>query len=94
MNSFYLGNKELLKWWKIGFLASRKIASPAVLPTLDWAAETSRRTDVAIVSRLFILLYIRKKFMKAQNKINFFADSQIKILLLQSNGKQNDCNFR
>lgn len=46
----YLGNKELLKRRKIGFLASRKIAYPAILPTLDWAVEISKRTDVAVVS--------------------------------------------
>ena len=46
----YLGNKELLNWRKIGFLASRKIAYPAILPTLDWAVEISKRTDVAVVS--------------------------------------------
>ncbi len=46
----YLGNKELLDKRKIGFMASRKIASPAILPTLDWAVEISKRTDVAVVS--------------------------------------------
>lgn len=46
----YLGNEELLNKWKVGFLASRKISSSAVLPTLDWAVETSKRTDVAVVS--------------------------------------------
>lgn len=46
----YLGNKELLNWWKIGFLASRKISTSAILPTLDWAVEISKRTDVAVVS--------------------------------------------
>lgn len=46
----YLGNKELLGRWKIGFLASRKIASSAILPTLDWTVEISKRTDVAVVS--------------------------------------------
>lgn len=46
----YFGNKELLKLWKIGFLASRKIASLAILPTLDWAVEISKRADVAVVS--------------------------------------------
>lgn len=46
----YIGNKELLSMWKIGFLASRKIASSAILPTLDWAVEISKRTDVAVVS--------------------------------------------
>lgn len=46
----YLGNKELLKWRKIGFLASRKISTSAILPTLDWVVEISKRTDVAVVS--------------------------------------------
>lgn len=46
----YLGNKELLNKRKIGFLASRKIPTSAVLPTLDWAVEISKRTDVAVVS--------------------------------------------
>ena len=50
MNSFYWGNKELLNWRKIGFLASRKISTSTILPTLDWAVEISRRTDVAVVS--------------------------------------------
>lgn len=36
--------------WKIGYLASRNIAYPAILPTLDWAVEISKRTDVAVVS--------------------------------------------
>lgn len=47
---YYAGNKGLLNRRKIGFLASRKIASPAILPTLDWAVEISKRTDVAVVS--------------------------------------------
>jgi predicted Rossmann fold nucleotide-binding protein DprA/Smf involved in DNA uptake len=46
----YLGNKELLSRWKIGVLASRKIATSAILPTLDWAVEMSKQTDVAVVS--------------------------------------------
>lgn len=46
----YLGNKELLKKWKIGFLASRKISTSSILPTLDWAVSISKRTDVAVVS--------------------------------------------
>ncbi len=46
----YLGNKELLNRWKIGVLASRKISTSAILPTLDWAVEISKRTDVAVVS--------------------------------------------
>ena len=50
MNSFYLGNQKLLNWRKVGFIASRKIPSSAILPTLDWAVEISKRTDVAVVS--------------------------------------------
>ncbi len=47
---YYVGNKGLLNRRKIGFLASRKISTSAVLPTLDWAVEISKRTDVAVVS--------------------------------------------
>lgn len=46
----YLGNKELLNRWKIVFFASRKISSSAILPTLDWAVEISKRADVVVVS--------------------------------------------
>lgn len=44
------GNTELLKMRKVGFLASRKISSISILPTLDWATEVSKREDMAIVS--------------------------------------------
>lgn len=46
----YWGNKELLNGQKIGFLASRKISTSSVLPTLDWAVEISKCTDVTVVS--------------------------------------------
>ena len=46
----YLGNQELLKIRRVGFLASRKISSLSILPTLDWATEVSKREDIAIVS--------------------------------------------
>lgn len=45
-----LGNTSLLDRKKIGYFASSKIASLSVLPTLDWAAETAQREDVAVVS--------------------------------------------
>lgn len=35
---------------KIGFLASRKISTLSILPTLDWAMEVSKQTDIAVVS--------------------------------------------
>ena len=46
----YLGNQELLNKRKVGFLASRKISTLSVLPTLDWAMKISIQEDVAIVS--------------------------------------------
>ena len=46
----YLGNKALLDRWKIGFLASRKISTSTILPTLDWAVSVSQRTDIVVVS--------------------------------------------
>lgn len=45
-----IGNTELLQKRKIGFLASRKIATLSVLPTLDWATEISQREEMAVVS--------------------------------------------
>ena len=46
----YLGNKELLKKRKVGFLASRKISTLSVLPTLDWAMQMSKQEEVTVVS--------------------------------------------
>lgn len=46
----YFGNRELLNLKKVGFLASRKISTLSVLPTLDWAMQVSRQTDIAVVS--------------------------------------------
>lgn len=45
-----LGNMELFQRRKIGFLASSKIASLSVLPSIEWAVEVAKREDVAIVS--------------------------------------------
>ena len=45
-----LGNKELLKMRKVGFLASRKISTLSILPTLDWAMKVSKQKDITIVS--------------------------------------------
>lgn len=50
MQPQYLGNIELLKMTKVGFLASRHTAPASVLPTLDWAAEIRRRENVAVIS--------------------------------------------
>ena len=50
INRTVLGNITLLQKRKIGFLASRKIATLSVLPTLDWATEISQQEEVAVVS--------------------------------------------
>ena len=46
----YLGNIELLEKRKVGFLASRKISTRSILPTLDWAMQVCKQKDIAIVS--------------------------------------------
>ena len=46
----YLGNKDLLKMRKVGFLASRKISTFSILPTLDWAMQVCKQKDIVIVS--------------------------------------------
>ena len=46
----YLGNTELLEKRKVGFLASRKISTLSILPTLDWAMRVCKQKDIAIVS--------------------------------------------
>ena len=48
----YLGNTELLKMRKIGFLASRKISTLSILSTLEWAMKVSKQQDIAVVSGL------------------------------------------
>lgn len=49
-NVQHIGNMSLLEVRKIGFLASRKIASHSVLPVLDWGFATAKRENVTVVS--------------------------------------------
>lgn len=44
----YLGNKDLLKREKWGFLASRHVASNKVLLCYDWATERSKSGDCVV----------------------------------------------
>ena len=46
----YLGNKQLLSRHKKGLIGSRHASTLDVIPTLDWAVEISKSTDVAVVS--------------------------------------------
>lgn len=45
----YLGNRELLQWHKVGFLAASKIATLSVLPTLDWASKIAKQSQNTVV---------------------------------------------
>ena len=45
----YLGNKEILKNYKIGFLCSRKVPANIILKTYDWAI-ANRDKGVCIIS--------------------------------------------
>lgn len=45
----YLGNKEILNQYKVGFLCSRKVPANIILKTYDWAIE-HRDNGVCIVS--------------------------------------------
>ena len=45
----YLGNKDLLNEYKVGFLCSRKVPASVVLRSYDWAKE-QRKKRVCIVS--------------------------------------------
>lgn len=45
----YLGNKEILKNYKIGFLCSRKVPANIILKTYDWAI-AQRDKGVCIIS--------------------------------------------
>ena len=48
-NLTYLGNKEILKEYKVGFLCSRKVPAEIILKTYDWAIE-QREKGVCVVS--------------------------------------------
>jgi len=48
----YLGNKELLKNYKIGFLCSRKVPANVILKTYDWAIE-QRDNGICIYQDLY-----------------------------------------
>ena len=45
----YLGNKEILKHHKVGFLCSRKVPANIILKTYDWAIE-QRDKGICVVS--------------------------------------------
>jgi len=48
MKLSYLGNKEILKEYKIAFFCSRKCPSDIILKSLDWAKEKKDNRDCVI----------------------------------------------
>lgn len=50
MEPRYLGNMDLLTLRKVGFLASRKVVPPSVIPTINWANKVSHDPNIAIIS--------------------------------------------
>ena len=49
MSVSYLGNKEILNKYKVGFLCSRKVPADIILKTYDWAIE-QRDKGICVVS--------------------------------------------
>ena len=45
----HIGNTDLLRLTKVGFLAPSHISSLSILPTMKWATEMASREDVALV---------------------------------------------
>ena len=44
----YLGNKEILENYKIGFLCSRKVPANIILKTYDWAIEQREKGNCVV----------------------------------------------
>jgi predicted Rossmann fold nucleotide-binding protein DprA/Smf involved in DNA uptake len=44
----FLGNKDLLKSYKVGFLCSRKVPSKIILKTYDWAVEQREKGNCVV----------------------------------------------
>ena len=80
-NHSYLGNPELLKMRKVGFLASRKISSLSVLPTFDWAVEISKHEDIVVVSGFSS--HLEKKVL------DFLLKGKCQILLVLARSQYN-----
>lgn len=63
---------------KVGFLASRKISTLSVLPTLDWAMKISKQRDIAIVSGFHSLM--------ERNVLKILLQGQCGIIIVLARG--------
>ncbi len=69
-----LGNPDLLRKHKIGFLAPSHVAPLSVLPTLDWAISVAAREDVAVMSGF--------SSQTEQDVLSFLAKGKCGIILV------------
>ena len=63
---------------KVGFLASRKISTLSVLPTLDWAMQVCKQRDIAIVSGFHSLM--------ERNVLKLLLQGQCGIIIVLARG--------
>lgn len=94
----FLGNKEILKQYKIGFLCSRKVPADIILKTYDWAKE-QREKGVCVVSGFHskiekdvfnilikgkqpIILVLARSMMKRWQKNIIEAVNQNRLLII------------
>lgn len=94
----YLGNKEILNNYKIGFLCSRKVPANIILKTYDWAIE-QRDRGICVVSGFHskiekdvfdilakgtqpIILVLARGMMKRFNKIILRMINENRLLII------------
>ena len=63
---------------KVGFLASRKISTLSVLPTLDWAMQVCKQRDIAIISGFHSLM--------ERNVLKLLLQGQCGIIIVLARG--------
>lgn len=94
----FLGNKEILKHYKIGFLCSRKVPPDIVLKTYDWAKERREKGScivsgfhsqlekdvfkILIKGRQPIILVLARGMMKRWPKFLNTAVEQNRLLII------------
>lgn len=94
----FLGNKEILKHYKIGFLCSRKVPADIILKTYDWAKERREKGScivsgfhsqlekdvfkILIKGRQPIILVLARGMMKRWPKFLNTAVEQNRLLII------------
>ncbi|AFH48943.1 Hypothetical protein IALB_1232 [Ignavibacterium album JCM 16511] len=95
---YYLGNKEILNNYKIGFLCSRKVPAGIILKTYDWAVEQRDKGncivsgfhskiekdvfDILVKGSQPIILVLAKGMMKRWDKKIIELVNQNRLLII------------